>query len=55
MGYYKNLAIEKGYFDETDDEYRDSFDCQIQAEEFQYRQSISPQPESNKHIELIPF
>jgi hypothetical protein len=41
-------------FDETDDEYWDSFDCQIQAEEFQYRQSISPQPESHNK-DVVPF
>ena len=53
MGMTKNLMIELGEFDETDEQYWDSFSCQIQAEEFQYRQSIRPQPKSDD--DLVPF
>ena len=56
MGYSKNLAIEKGYFDdpENDSYGLDDFLCQIQVEELPYRKGV--QPESNNDlVELIPF
>ena len=53
VGYSKNLAIARGEFDGDPDDYWDSFDCQIQAEDVLYLQK--PESDSNDFIELVPF
>jgi hypothetical protein len=60
MGCSKNLAIEKGHFDEPEDDScsLDDFLCQIQAEELPYRRGFSSQPEpceKNNLIEELSF